>query len=130
MFSDTDDDGLALIIEYFMDLHPREFSGSYDDLFSAETDPEDGSLIFCYRRSNSTPLAAVGIVEWSFDLVDWFTTGVTEFNVIPMGSYSLVKVRISVEVGEAKVVRLRIELVGTVAVVTTPASRKRSGRSP
>ena len=102
---DTDGDGLVNLVELFMGLDPEvsDSSGAFDVVNSG------GFLRIVYRRARNTA-GTMGVVEYSVDLENWSTTGVTESIVsdVPGEDYVLVEARVAALSGSTAYLRLRV----------------------
>ena len=70
---------------------------------------DGGSLSLSYRKSKVAP-AAVGQAEWSLNLLDWFSTDITEVVVEDLGAVEVIEATVPINEGEnEKFMRLKVD---------------------
>ena len=103
--ANPDGDTLTNLIEYFMGFDPLVNDG--DDAIEASVD--ENGLSLSYRKSKVTP-EAVGQVEWSTNLLDWFSSDITEVVVEDLGEVEVIEATVPINAGESeKFMRLRVD---------------------
>ena len=104
--ANPDGDRFANLIEYFMGFDPLVNDGN--DAIDILADGNDLSL--SYRKSKVAP-DAVGEVEWSLNLLEWFSTDITEVVVEDLGAFEVIEATVPINFGEnEKFMRLKVEL--------------------
>ena len=103
--ANPDGDRFANLIEYFMGFDPLMIDG--EDAIGVLVD--GGSLSLSYRKSKVAP-AAVGQAEWSLNLLDWFSTDITEVVVEDLGAVEVIEATVPINEGEnEKFMRLKVD---------------------
>ena len=104
--ANPDGDRFANLIEYFMGFDPLVNDG--EDAIDFLVD--ESGLSLSYRKSKFAP-DAVGEVEWSINLLNWFSTDITEVVVEDLGASEVIEATVPINSGEnEKFMRLKVEL--------------------
>ena len=102
--ANPDGDSLPNLVEFFMGLDPNA-SATGDAFISTD---DSGSLTFTYRRAKDI-VPGTGGPEYSADLVDWTSDGISESQVSDMGTYVLIEATLPVDAGDPLVfIRLNV----------------------
>ena len=104
--ANPDGDRFTNLIEYFMGFDPLVNDG--EDAIDFLVD--ENGLSLSYRKSKLAP-DAVGEVEWSINLLNWFSTDITEVVVEDLGASEVIEATVPINSGEnEKFMRLKVEL--------------------
>ena len=102
--ANPDGDSLPNLVEFFMGLDPN--AASTGDGFASTND--SGNTTFTYRRAKDV-VPGTGGPEYSADLVNWTSDGISESQVSDMGTYVLIEATLPVDAGDPLVfIRLNV----------------------
>lgn len=102
---DPDKDGMPNLLEYALNLPPNAASR-----VPAAVQAAGGNLEYTYTRGTAAYQGGTTFqVEWSDDLMTWFTTGVVESLISDDGTHQQVKATLPAGSGGRRFVRLRVQ---------------------